>query len=101
VLLEEALVDERDVRADPLLELVLGGLARQQGPDQAVEVGSGGEVAAGAGEDADPDAVVAVDEVPGVAQATEDLGVEGVLLVGPVERDRDDRAVTFHQDRRF
>ena len=43
----------REVLPDALLELVLGRLARGQRADEAVEVGAGGEVAVGAGHDAD------------------------------------------------
>ena len=40
---------------------------------------------------------VGVDEVPGVAQAAQHLGVEGVALLGPVQGDGEDVAVTLHE----
>jgi hypothetical protein len=101
VFLEEPLVDERRVGADALLERVLGRLARQQRPDEPVEVGAGREVAAGPGEDGDPHVVLGVDHVPGVAQPAQDLGVERVLLVGAVQRDGDDVAVALDQHGRI
>jgi hypothetical protein len=97
--LEEPLVDEGEVLADPLLELVLGGLARREGAHQAVEVGAGREVAAGAGHDRGAHVVLGVDHVPGVAQPAQHLGVEGVLLGRAVEGDGDDVAVTLDEDR--
>jgi hypothetical protein len=99
--LEEPLVDQGDVLADALLELVLGGLARRERPHEPVEVGAGREVTAGAGHDRRPHVVVGVDHVPCLAQPAEGLGVERVAFVGPVERDRDDVAVPFHEYRGF
>ena len=52
-----------------------------------LEVHAGAEVAAGAGEDADPDRVVAVDPVPGLLHDRHHLAGEGVAGLGPVHRD--------------
>ena len=67
----------------------------------AVEVGTGREVAIGAGEDGSPDVVVAVDQVPGIGEAAEHLGVEGVALLGAVEGDLEDVPVALDEDGRF
>ena len=101
VVLQEALVDEAEVLPDPLLELVLGRLARGERADEAIEVGAGGEVAVGAGHDPDAQLGVAVEQVPRVAEAAEHLGVEGVALVGPVQRDGEHVAVALGEHRGF
>ena len=52
-----------------------------------LQVGAGAEVAAGAGEDADPDLGVVVHPVPGLAHDREHLAGERVARLGPVHRD--------------
>ena len=77
------------------------GLPLSMAPDEAIEVGAGREVATGAGEDGDPDVGVAVDQVPGIAQPAQHLGVEGVALGGTVQRHGDDVTVTLDEDGGF
>ena len=71
----------------------------QQRADQAVEVGTGREVAAGAGHDGDPQLRVGVEVVPDVGQPHEHLGVEGVLLLRTVEGDLEDVTAALGEDR--
>ena len=65
---------------------------------QRLEVHAGAEVAAGAGEDADPQLVVLVEHLPGVGGTDEHRRAERVLGLGPVERDGEDVAVALDDE---
>src|SRR6185312_11940671 len=61
-----------------------------EGVGAAGEIGTGAEAAAGTGEDHGADVVVAVGAVHRIEQFRQHLAGEGVQLVRPVQRDRQD-----------
>ena len=71
-----------------------GGLAL----DERAEVHARGEEAAGAGEHADGQAVVAVELIERAGDALGERGVDGVAHLGPVERDQQDVAASLGED---
>jgi hypothetical protein len=90
VVAEEGLPVQVGVGGEAGLPLVVGRVVH------LLEVTPGREVAAGAGEDGDPDAVVAVDHLPGIGQAGQHLQIERVARLGAVHDQGDD--VTFALD---
>ena len=101
VLLEQTLVNHRQVVADACLELVLGWVAGDHRADETIEVGTGGEVAACPRDDPHKEGIVAVELVRRVGEPAEHLGVDGVALVGPVQGDGEDRTVVLQEHRRI
>ena len=74
------------------------GLPEVRAPTRRSRSAPAEKLPSAAGHDRHPQLGVAVEEVPGVAEEAEDLGVEGVLLGGAVEREGQDVAVALDED---
>src|SRR5690606_8826786 len=85
----------RVLEADPAGRLRAGADAGAGG--HVLEVEARAEPAAGAGEDDDPHAAVAVELDERPAEVGDHRAADGVEPVGPVQRDRGDAPVPFEQ----
>ena len=65
---------------------------------EMLQVATGGEALAGAGDDDGPDRAVRLRGEKSVAQFEKHFVIEGVALIGPVERKGGDAAVVFNED---